>query len=162
MTSPSQPASPPTPASLPTATLSRLDIQDDEGIFGFLRIGRLRLVTGELPWHDNTLEASCIPPGTYRCVPADGPALGLHFEVFDVPGRSHVLIYAGTWYGDKTRDTRTEVRGSILLGLSVGIAAGQMSVLDSDTALAHLSKAAPDGFMLEILDRTPGARAGGS
>ena len=67
--------------------------------------------TLELPWADNHVSDSCIPPGRYRISVLDSP----HFKrevlhVHDVPNRENIEIHVGNYPHD--------THGCILVGFS--------------------------------------------
>lgn len=66
--------------------------------------------TLELPWRDNKPHISCIPVGSYYCVPHSGPKFKNTWEVTGVPGRDDVLLHYGNFVQDST--------GCILIGYS--------------------------------------------
>jgi hypothetical protein len=103
----------------------------DTGIatLGVLKAGRCLLYTLEDSWRDNRKGVSCIPAGTYKCIPhgwePESPVkMKQTWEITDVPGRSAILIHAGN------RDTDTE--GCVLVGLGVcsGVLASSVAALD--------------------------------
>lgn len=121
-----------------TVNLVRL-ISSDEGTFGSLILGDLRLATAELPWEGNTKGESCIPLGRYVCVWHNSPKFGNCYHVTDVPGRSHVLIHAGNFAGNEPA-WQSDVEGCILLGERRGVMKNkkgkqQRCVLSSKIAL---------------------------
>lgn len=133
------------------ATLTRGQ-STDAGTFGTLQLDGQALHTVELPWRDNKPQASCIPPGTYRCAIVQSPKFGRVYGVRDVPGRSHILIHAGNYGGDKAMGFRSDLLGCIAPAMLVGTLDGQMAGLQSRAALAELMAwggGAP--FDLEIL-----------
>jgi hypothetical protein len=94
----------------------------DEGTFGTLRLeGGPVLRTTELPWRDNRPTISCIPPGVYRCEIVQSPKYGRVYGVLDVPGRSHILIHAANWAGDRAKGLHSDLLGCIAPGDSVGM-----------------------------------------
>lgn len=70
--------------------------------------GQFYCLTLERPWLDNMRQLSCIPAGTYRCVPYSSKKYKDVWEVTGVIGRSKILIHAG----NKVDDTM----GCILVG----------------------------------------------
>lgn len=126
------------------AILKRMRSGDD-GTFGtlLLRDGarELTLYTAELPWRDNAVGKSCIPPGVYRAEMSPSPRFGRElYELAGVPGRTEVLIHNGNWAGDKSKGKLSQVKGCILVGMAHGIVKGQRAVTQSRTALAALHK----------------------
>ena len=71
---------------------------------------------------------SCIPAGTYTCVPYSGTKYKNVFLVKDVPGRSAILIHTG--------NTEKDTLGCILVGLSLGWGT-EASVLESKKGLEY-------------------------
>jgi len=53
--------------------------------------------TLELPWKENMIKVSSIPPGTYTIVPRFSAKYGSHFWLQLVTGRSMILIHAGNF-----------------------------------------------------------------
>lgn len=91
-------------------TLKRV-LQTDVATFGILSTDSYPLcVTLELPWLNNETGASCIPPGTYHCIPHNSPDHPNTWEVIGVPNRSEILIHIGNF----PKDTE----GCILVGQS--------------------------------------------
>lgn len=95
------------------------------------------LYTLEEVWRDNKRGISCVPAGTYKCVP-HGWEVGTKvtkpqtWELVGVPGRSAVLIHIGNY----TKDTE----GCILAGLGMAISPTLSMVNDSKTAIAVMRK----------------------
>lgn len=65
--------------------------------------------TLELPWRDNRIGQSCIPPGQYRLVHRTSPKFGRHIHVLDVPGRTFILIHPANFV--------SQLRGCIAPGM---------------------------------------------
>lgn len=140
--------------------LTRMETSD-EGTFGKLRVGDLRLYSGELPWRGNAVDKSCIPPGDYRCEPYNSKRFGPGFQLQDVPDRTSILIHKGNWCGDKAKGFRSDIEGCILLGEGRDFLSGQDTVSPSSPALKKLWDALEGkSFTLRIIDAT-GGRAGG-
>lgn len=99
-------------------------------------------VTLELPWLNNTVGDSCIPVGTYHCVPHDSPDHPNVWEVTNVPGRSEILIHNGNYLKD--------TEGCILVALQ--FAGNAPAILTSDLALSFLQNTLPSEFDLTIVD----------
>lgn len=118
------------------ATLTRAP-STDEGTFGLLQFDASTLHTTELPWRDNRPQASCIPPGVYRCEIVQSPKFGRVYGVRDVPGRSNILIHAANYGGDKSKGYRSDLLGCIAPAMAVGPLNGQMAGLSSRAALAE-------------------------
>ncbi|TPM41426.1 DUF5675 family protein [Mesorhizobium sp. B2-3-4] len=99
----------------PEITLLRYADTGDATL-GVFRAGKRVVYTLEDSWRDNQPKVSCIPAGTYHCVPhgwePNSPVKRKRtWEITGVPGRSAVLIHAGN------RPADTE--GCILVGLGV-------------------------------------------
>lgn len=145
----------------PLVTLTRMETSD-EGTFGKLRFGELRLYAGELPWRGNAVGKSCILPGDYLCEPYQSKRFGECFRLQDVPGRTAILMHPANWVGDADKGFKTDVEGCIAPGEARGFVSGQDIVARSKPALLALWDAV-DGkpFTLRIIDAT-GGRAGGA
>lgn len=118
------------------ATLTR-DPSTDEGTFGVLQIDGQTLHAIELPWRDNTPQASCIPVGVYRCEIVQSPKFGRVYEVKGVAGRSAILIHAANYAGDVSKGLRSDLLGCIAPCMAFGQLNGQMAGLSSRAALAE-------------------------
>jgi hypothetical protein len=141
--------------------LTRMETSD-EGTFGKLRVGDLRLYSGELPWRENAPNISCIPPGDYPCVPYQSKRFGQCFAVENVPGRFGILIHPANLVGAHDNpEFQTELEGCIAPGKGRGFLAGQDAVTSSRVALSELMDELWDEpFTLRIIDET-GGRCGG-
>lgn len=140
-------------------TLSRMETSN-EGTFGKLRHGDLRLYTGEPPWKNNQPNVSCIPPGEYICTPHKSPTFGPCFKLMGVPGRTNILIHPGNWVGDVDAGYISDSKGCICPGTGRKMLKGQDTVGSSKAALEELMDIFPQQeFTLKIEDRT-GGRAG--
>lgn len=64
--------------------------------------------TLELPWRNNKVQESCIPPGEYKAVPYSSSKYPNVYEITNVPGRSKILFHWGNY--------RSHTLGCILLG----------------------------------------------
>lgn len=102
--------------------------------------------TLELPWRNNSINISCIPPGTYEVIKRYSEKYRNHFHVLNVPGRSMILIHSGNYY--------TDTRGCILVGkdLTDINADGFRDVTSSRLTLAKLNQLLPERFELTIND----------
>jgi len=104
---------------------------DQDGTFGILTLpdGEC-LYTCELPWKDNEPFVSCIPLGTYRCVPSkhNGRASWL---LVDVPGRTEIKIHAA--------NIPRQLQGCIALGTRMGKVYGCRAVLHSRDAMKQMA-----------------------
>ena len=140
--------------------MSRLVLQrlttSDEGTFGELHWSGRKIVTGELPWRENRQGVSCVPPGVYVCKWGPTTRLGECYHLYDVPGRSGVLIHRGNFCGDEARGWSSDVEGCILLGGGPGMltndaGASQHCVVASGQAVADFVTAMKrEDFELEI------------
>jgi hypothetical protein len=99
--------------------------------------------TCELPWLNNTPDTSCIPAGTYRCVPHDSPVHPNTWELMNVPGRDAILIHNGN-------AAEQDSKGCILVGDRFGQIDGFPAVLDSIATLNMLRQQLPARFILTI------------
>jgi len=142
-------------ALLPPAKLAR-NPGTDQGTFGVLTFGGRTVRTIELPWRNNRVQRSCIPPGVYRCQIVHSPRFGRVYGVTNVPGRSAILIHSANLAGDVAMGYTTQLQGCIAPCLRVGVMrnkTGQMQAagLVSRPALAMLTEwAAGKPFDLEI------------
>ncbi|MGO8502762.1 DUF5675 family protein [Rhizobium leguminosarum] len=108
------------------------------------------LYTLEEAWRENKPKVSCVPAGTYRCIP-HGWERGARvskpqtWELVDVPGRSAVLIHIG----NTTKDTE----GCILAGMGLMVTQLLSSVSDSRMAIDLMRREiGADEFTLTIVD----------
>ena len=130
----------------------------DHGTLGVLAARGLDpLNVMEPPWRDNRRNRSCIPRGRYEVVPHLSPRFGRCLLVTGVPARSHILIHAGNFGGDRELGWHTHTLGCLLPGMRRGRLAVdgrvQEAVLASRTALRKLlAWAAGRPFALEIVD----------
>ena len=92
----------------------------NEGTPGRLISDDLELRCIELPWKSNTPNRSCIPQGSYLCVPHVSPKFGRCIHVTGVSNRSHILFHAGNVAGDVDHGYRSHSHGCILVGLRAG------------------------------------------
>lgn len=95
-------------------------------------------VTLEDPWRNNQKSVSCIPAGTYKCVPHSGTKYKNVWRLENVKGREAILIHAG----NSTKDTE----GCILVGSEFS---GEV-IIRSQLALDKLRAMLPKEFMLTI------------
>lgn len=115
--------------------------QSEKGTFGNMLIaGQPVCVTLEDPWNDNQRGVSCVPPGSYECVPHNGRRFRDVWLLKNVPGRSYILIHSG----NSIKDTS----GCILVGREFG---GSGIVKSRDT-LNELRDVLPERFTLHIED----------
>lgn len=83
---------------LEKCTLGTLSIYlDGRDAFDNVQSPLVRLATLELPWKDNQRNISCIPEGTYMCVPRSSVKHGAHFHLVNVPQRSLILIHVANY-----------------------------------------------------------------
>ncbi len=118
-----------------------------DGVFGVLTLnGQLVCWTLERPWLNNAPNVSCIPPDIYVCNRIDSPKFKETFEVFNVPGRSHILFHIGNTIDDSL--------GCILPGSEIGEVKGKRGVLESGKAFFALMTALEgvDMFPLQIIN----------
>lgn len=125
----------------------------EQGTFGALLIGNTFFCyTGELPWHDNQRNTSCIPAGKYYCTLVDSPKFGKVYQVKDVPERSHILFHAGNFVGDRPK-YKSNSDGCILPGSSVGDIGSQKAVIASRYSLKRfMDHMSCEDFVLIIKD----------
>lgn len=119
--------------------------QDDSGTFAQLILGETVLAfTCELPWKDNEPEVSCIPAGTYDCIPHDSLKHPQTWEITGVPGRSEILIHIG----NTTKDTL----GCVLVGTMFlrGPGLKCIGVAHSVDAMNILRHKLPENFTLTV------------
>lgn len=102
--------------------------------------------TLELPWKDNQRSISCIPEGVYEVrKEATSPKHEYpHFRIYDVPGRSGILIHKITYVKD--------LRGCIGLGKAFADLNkdGVPDIIQSGIALQELYDSMPNLFQLII------------
>lgn len=124
-------------------TLKRY-ISTDKGTLGQLldESGQFLCYTCEKPWLNNSPKTSCIPTGTYDCIPHDSAAHPDTWEITNVPNRSAILIHNG--------NTDVDSEGCILVGDSTGVMNGLPAVLNSVKTLDMLRDTLPDTFTLMI------------
>lgn len=107
------------------------------GTLGYLHLPGRRLFTVEQAWRDNQPNISCIPEGSYRCVPVKSPRFGATYEVGHVPGRSHILLHAANW--------PSQLEGCIAPGIQLADprtlrdAPDPLGVMQSRVAMAHIN-----------------------
>jgi len=134
------------------ATLRRTEM-GDAGTFGVLEVDGHTFHTGELPWRDNRKGKSCVPAGTYTVKWDPSPKYGFKYELFDVPGRTTILIHAANYVGDEDLGYKAQVDGCIALGSGVSELDGQMAVRGSkDTVKTFETLMRLEPFELEIID----------
>lgn len=99
-------------------------------------------VTIERPWIFNKKDISCIPTGTYKCIPHTGEKFKDVWEITNVPGRTNILFHAG--------NTVDDTHGCILVGRQFT----PVGLILSKLALCDLRKILPSNFTLIIEDIT--------
>lgn len=126
-------------------TLTRMS-QSEEGTFGVWTDakGTRLCVTAELPWRNNEHLVSCIPPGTYHCIPHNSPAHPNTWEVSNVPNRSAILIH--------NANLPSQLEGCIGVGRLFGYIDGQEAIMDSVATLDKLRGILPGKFDLTIVE----------
>jgi hypothetical protein len=96
--------------------------------------------TIERRWYDNQRDISCIPDGTYGCVPHVKSNNGQECWLLNnVPDRSGVLIHTG--------NTENDSEGCIIIGL----VATPEGVEESALALEKLHTLLPSDFTLAVI-----------
>lgn len=118
----------------------------ENGTFGEMKFddpaSDMICVTCEPPWHNNAPEISCIPPGTYQCIPHNSPDHPNTWEVTGVPNRAAILIHNG--------NTAKDTEGCVLVGENFGELNGLPAILNSNHALMQLRTLLPPEFMLSL------------
>lgn len=114
----------------------------DHGTFGQLVLDDgSTFCTGELPWRKNRKGLSCVPTGTYICVPFMSKRHGMCYLLQDVPGRSDVEIHSANFMGDRTLGYHCELLGCIALGESIDQMDSQRCLLNSKKAIRRFMEA---------------------
>ncbi|MGM0376845.1 MAG: DUF5675 family protein, partial [Bacteroidota bacterium] len=75
---------------------------------GKIQVGKHEFYTIELPDRDNKKYVSNILPGAYYAKKETHARLGKVIRLFNVPGRSGILIHTGNYY--------TQIEGCVLVG----------------------------------------------
>lgn len=122
-------------------TIKRLTLNSINPTYGVLFNGDMPLcVTLERPWLDNQHDVSCIPEGTYQCIPHNSQAHPNTWEIMGVPDRTAILIHEANTIAD-------------LLGcVGVGTSFFPGGIGESLDALNYLRKMLPANFMIEIIN----------
>jgi hypothetical protein len=112
----------------------------DSGTFGTALLEKdtssYNFYSGELPWRDNIPDLSCIPAGTYQAALAWMEVFGRQMYLLqNVPNRNSVFIHPGNWCGDIEKGLNSDVKGCILLGMSLGNIDDQKALLESVEAI---------------------------
>lgn len=143
-----------------TAILKRSET-GDEGTFGLITTDTFRtFVSGEDPWRDldgdgiGDVNFSCVNAGTFFCQWVMSPRLKYcRYRLANVPGRSGILMHAGTYVGDKKLGLESDSEGCIIIGSSLGISRGQKCLEKSRDALAEFeNEFNHQSFELTIVD----------
>lgn len=122
-----------------------------EGTFGVLLVDGFPVcVTLEDPWNENKKNISCIPVGSYECVPHNGHRYKDTWKLKKVPGRVAILIHTG--------NTQKNTEGCILVGERYGELDGQHAILGSKNAMSLLRKILPIQFTVSITGAPPGKK----
>lgn len=109
--------------------------------------GHPLFATLELPWKENKQSISCIPTGSYTCIPFYSKRFGSVFKVLKVDGRFDILFHVG----NGAKDTH----GCILVGKSFRLnSRGQGEVANSKLAIDELRVllGGENSFLLDITD----------
>lgn len=128
-------------------TLTRI-LQTPTTTLGVLQGVSRTLYSLEDAWKNNQRQISCIPAGTYRCVPHGWePNSPLKFKqvwrLLDVKGRDAILIHAGNSHKDTL--------GCILPGLGMQVGPTFAVISDSRMAIELMRREiGPREFMLTI------------
>lgn len=118
--------------------------EDEYGTHGYMvdEDNNILCRTIERRWHDNQHDISCIPDGTYPCVPHIKSNNGQHCWLLNnVPGRTGVLIHTG--------NTENDSEGCIIVGRDPT----PEGVSHSMEALDHLHFVLPDNFDLAVISQ---------
>lgn len=118
-----------------------------DGTFGVLISDEIPfVVTLEDPWLENTINISCIPEGSYRCIRVNSPKFGNTFEVTNVQNRTHILFHKG--------NTEEDTLGCILVGEKYGTLSNKPAILSSGEGYGEFmyKMRDVDEFMLEIVN----------
>lgn len=120
-------------------------LQNEHGTFGILSFeGKPLCNTLELPWKQNKPKVSCIPEGTYYCVPHNGKDFSNVWRLETVEGRSGILIHEGNFLKNST--------GCILVGDSIKAFPSGPGIGNSQETLDMLRKKLPKEFTLQVID----------
>jgi len=116
----------------------------DTSTVGTMRYNDFSCLTLELPWKDNAVNISCIPPGIYSASKHNSYKHGEVVLFKDVPDRTYIEIHAGNY----TRD----IQGCVLVGDSIKYLDGDniLDVTSSLTTLRKLLKELPEDFTVSI------------
>lgn len=124
-------------------TLQRIYLQ--KATVGILSEGsKVLMFMLEKPWLDNQRNISCIPEGRYVVKLHVSPKFGECLKVFDVPGRSDILIHGGNYVTDTEG---CPLPGEQVLDLNGD---GIPDVASSKKCVRRLRTEYPDGFVLTV------------
>ncbi len=124
-----------------TIKLQRITFSPDCPTYGVILYDDKPLcVTIERPWINNERNISCIPPGTYQCVPHNGGRFRNVWILKDVPNRTAILIHIA--------NRVNEIEGCIAVGLSFY----EDGIGSSAVAMNKLRDELPETFELEIIN----------
>ena len=129
-------------------TRLRDDGRQTLGIFqvfnGLMKIFECK--TLELPYLNNKKNISCIPPGEYFVRKHDSPMFGKVFHVFEVPGRSEILIHKGNY-------SSSDTEGCILVGkefIDINLD-GTTDISSSTQTMQNMLSSLPEEFKMIII-----------
>lgn len=112
----------------PYSTLGRFYLPSGEFVF-----------TVERPWRFNVIRESCIPEGTFDCVPYSSEKYPDTWEIL-VPGRTKILFHAA--------NRASELMGCIAPGMTLSDT--EFKVISSRTAMGKLKEDLPERFQLAV------------
>ncbi len=76
-----------------------------------LNMAHSPIYTLELPWRENKPNISCIPEGTYECIPYTSEKFPNVYQIKNVPNREAILLHIG--------NHPTDTHGCVLIGKGV-------------------------------------------
>lgn len=139
-------------ASMPKGTMKVTLQREDSGKHGTFGIMTFedgtKFHTMELAWLENKPRVSCIPAGQYMCKRRQSPKFGMPYEVMNVPGRSAILIHAGSFGGSKEAGMRADSAGCILLGMRRDANAPQPRIHDTKAAMELFNRITGNATLL--------------
>ena len=109
----------------------RLEFGETETIGTFIVAGEILGPVLELPWRDNQVNVSCIPPGIYCCTRWKSPTFGWTYRI-PVVGRTDIEFHWG--------NTHVDTLGCPLPGTYTGWHKSRRAVLDSMRAFKEFVK----------------------
>lgn len=122
-------------------TLHRLTFSTDHPTHGVLvRDNTPICATLERPWKNNVSNVSCIPAGTYKCIPHHSEKFHNTWEITGVRDREAILFHAG----NAIQDTH----GCILVGQYFSCDMLMISRL----TMEKLRNELPPEFILELIN----------